>query len=148
RLLESDAAELLKLIVEEGVALQELRQLGGVEHLVDLADAELRGGGADEREDVRILRLQCVVDGPVHLDQRLELAPRRGERRLEVLLGARRQLREDGLELVLAGGVHEELLPSPEHHTLDLGDVRIRPDEDLSSFEAGERSGAAFALKM
>src|SRR5438105_581188 len=54
-LLELYLSEPLKLVVEEGVAFQELRQLGGVERLVDAADAELRGGGADQREDVRHL---------------------------------------------------------------------------------------------
>src|SRR5688572_18199999 len=43
RLLETDGAELLILIVKERVALQELHQAFRVERTIDAADAELRG---------------------------------------------------------------------------------------------------------
>src|ERR1051326_8966746 len=115
RLLESDAPELLILIVEQRVFLEELRQLVRVEDLVDLADPELRGCGADEREHVRLFRSHRFVDRAIELDERLELAPGRRQRCARVLRGARRELGEDLVHPLFADGVAEELLASAEH---------------------------------
>src|ERR1041385_2224486 len=146
RLFELHGAELLILAVEEGVVLEELRQLGAVERFVDAADAELRGGGADEREDVRHLGLERVVDGAIELDERLELAPARSQRRARVAHGARREAQEEVVEALLAGGVDEELLPRAEHDALDLGDVGLRPDEDFFPLHAGQGGGGSLFL--
>src|SRR5436190_2114961 len=122
---EFHAAELLILIVKERVVFEELRQLVRVENLVDLSDPELRGGGADEREHVRMRRFQSLVNGAIELDERGELAPRRGEGSLGVLRGFRGELREKIGESLLADRVEEELLAAAEHHSFDFADGGI-----------------------
>src|SRR5258708_14878272 len=100
-LLETNAAELLVLAMEEGLILEELYELGVVERLIDLADAKLRGSRADECQDVRVFRLQRVVRGAIELDERLELAPARRQRHLGI---ARRPWREPVHDVIEALG--------------------------------------------
>jgi CRP/FNR family cyclic AMP-dependent transcriptional regulator len=140
-LLETHRAELLILVVKHGVVLEELHEAFGVERAIDAADAELRGCGADEREHVRVLGLQFIVNGLVELDQRFELAPARCQRRLHVTARARRQLFDQRRESFFADELDEELLPSAEHHALDLGDRGIGADQHFLSFESRRRSG-------
>src|SRR4029078_328149 len=125
-LLELHRAELLVLAVEEGDALEELRQLGGVERLVDAADAELRGGGADEREDVRARRLVRLVNRAIELDERLELAPARRQRRARVAHGPRREADEHVVEALLAEGLDEGLLAGVAHYAFEPGCAGLR----------------------